>query len=140
MPKTDEVPVFYRDQDDVCDHPAHVWPRQKCREAKKVLGNFENHGRTFRLFVPQPRIYPVTAADLKSSNFLPEATTITNSEVLANVGIAGMPEDIAAPRHLVKRAKQKIRAYLHPDVRDKQAVTAYGCWRPTELIQVTATP
>lgn len=111
MPKTDQVPVFYRDQNEVCERPAFLWSRSECRERKNVAGKFFDHGKSFRLFSPRPKIYPVTAAELKASNIIPDATTITLSETLANVGIAGKPEDVAAPKHIVKRAQDKINAY-----------------------------
>ena len=121
MPKTDQVPVFFRDQDDVCESPAHIWTREDCRAKRNLAGKFENSGRTFRLFAARPQVFPVSASSLKSSNVIEVADTISFSEVLANVGIAGNVGD-PPDRRLVKRAQAKVR--LYPQIHDDQAVLA----------------
>lgn len=136
MPKSDEVSVFWRDQDLVCERPAFSWPRSECRAKKNIVGTFIDNGKSFRLFALRPKIYPVTAADLRTSNHLPEACTISLSETLANVGIAGLLPGEPAPRHIVKRAQAKIRVYDH--VHDDQAVLGHGRWYASENIQVVA--
>jgi len=137
MAKTDAVPVFYRDQDELRERPFTTWTREKCREVKKKLGNFISNGKKFRLFAMRPKIYPVTAADLKPSNFLPCAETITMSEVLANVGITPNSEHRNEPalRHMVRAAQAKVRAY--PSVHDTFAIVAHGRWYASERIQVS---
>ena len=123
MAKTDEVPVFYRDQDEVCERPAKIWLRSECREHNKVSGRFFNNGKAFRLFSPSPKIYAVSASSLRPQNVVPAASTISFSELQANVGIAGPKGDSSpAPRHLVRNAQAKIKAY--PFVHDTQAVLA----------------
>lgn len=141
MANTNAVPVFWRDQDDVLERPAHTWPRTECRQKKNTAGKFENHGKTFRLFAARPQLHPVTAADLATSNVIHESATITTSEMLANVGIAG-PDglDVPAPRHVVRRAQQKIRAYYDADVRDAKAPLPYGRRYASERTLVTAVP
>lgn len=136
MPTVAEVPVFWRDQDRVREKPHTTWTRIECRAKKNISGQFCDHGRSFMLFAPRPKIYPVSAADLLSSNILPDASTISNEELLANVGIAG-PSGMRepAPRHLVRRAQQKIRAY--PRVHDELAVVGHGRWYDSSVIQVT---
>lgn len=138
MPKTDSVPVFYRDQDDLREREALTWTREMCRAAKGIRGSFFDHGRKFRLAVARPRIYPVTAADLKTSNHLPAAETITFGEILANVGITSNCESPNTPalRHLVRAAQAKIRAY--PRVHDDLAVVACGRWYASERLVVSA--
>lgn len=133
-----DVPVFYRDDDESRVRAAYTWTRAQCREAKNIVGRCFDNGKKFRLFKPRPQIFPVTAAALKTSNHIPQASTISNDELFANVGIAGSAEDISAPRHLVKRAQQKIAAYMDRDMREKQAVTAYGRWYASENIRVEA--
>jgi len=134
--------VFYRDDNEVCARPLQHLTREECRTARDDgRGKFFDNGKKFRLFASRPALYPVTASSLKSSNVLPSPTTITNSELLANVGIAGTSEDVQAPRHLVKRAQQKIRAYMDKTIREAQATTAYGRWYDANRsIQVTALP
>lgn len=134
MAKTDAVPVFYRDQDELRERPFTTWTREKCREVKKKLGNFITNGKHFRLFAVRPKIYPVTAADLKDGNFLPVAETISMGELLANVGICGKWDE-PAPRHVIKAAQAKVRMY--PQVHDTQAVVAHGRWYASERIQVS---
>jgi hypothetical protein len=138
MSKVAEIPVFYRDDNEVCASPKQLMTREDCRNAKQDgRGKFFDNGKKFRLFASRPKLYPVTAASLRSSNVLPQACTITTSELLANVGIAGTPEDVAAPRHLVREAQEKIRAYMHKSMRETQAPTAYGRWpSPMGAIQI----
>lgn len=135
MAKTDEVPVFYRDQDASVPRPHTVWLRSKCREQRKLSGEFIDNGKAFRLYADTPRTFSVTASCFRDSNILDIADTISLSETLANVGIAGHADE-PAPRHTVKNAQRKIRAYPH--IRDRQAPLAYGRWYASEGIQVTA--
>lgn len=135
MPKSQLVRVFWHDQDANFDTPAFHWTREECRAKKNILGRFISSGCAFQLNARQPRLYPVTAADLHASNEVLFGSTISQAELLANVGIAGGPEE-PAPDHVVRRARTKIRLYQR--IRDRQAVLGVGRWYVSERIQVSA--
>lgn len=51
MQKSDKVPVFMTGMDTSWEKPAQIVTRGEARELKdQLLGKFENHGQTFRLF------------------------------------------------------------------------------------------
>ena len=110
-----EVPVFYRDQDEL-EAPCRVILRDEARKLKKDgLGYFISHGRQFRLYASEPKI----------EAFLPpsgttQPSTISLSELLANVGITADWE--VNPIGKIRRARAKIR--LYPHVGDEQAPLA----------------
>lgn len=111
-----------------------MWLREKCRAAKKLSGNFFAHGTKFRLFATAPKIYSVTAADLKTSNVIPVGKTLPEREMLANVGIAGNFGE-PAPRKYVRQIQDKFAVYEREH--DKLAVFAVGRWYASEAIQVS---
>ena len=98
--------------------------RIEARRLKQIsAGKFIDNGRNFRLNSTTPPL-PIALPP----GPLQSATTITISEVEANVGIA-------ARSALVKRAQHKIRAYPH--VFDDLAVLAHGSrMRPPVQIAV----
>jgi hypothetical protein len=111
-----EVPVFYRDQDESLEAPCRVISRDEARKLKKLgLGYFIAHGRQFRLHEIEPKI-----ETLLPPSGTTQASTISLSELLANVGIteAGELDHIGK----VRRARIKIR--LYPHVGDEQAPLA----------------
>lgn len=120
------VPVFYLDQDASWQPPCREVSRMEARRLKASgAGCFIEHGRAFRLKQPSP---PPPCGFLRG--LLETATTITMSEVEANVGIA-------PTLNLVLRAQHKIRAYPH--VFDQLAILARGSWiRPQVRIAVQA--
>lgn len=53
-----QVPVFYREQNDRVDRPLRIVARNEARQMKLAgRGAFENHGRTFRLFQSIPSFW-----------------------------------------------------------------------------------
>jgi hypothetical protein len=126
MPSLAVVAVYYLDQDSSFAPPCRTVSRIEARRLKQTgAGKFIDHGRNFRLHSTAPPL-PITLPP----GPLQSATTITISEVQANVGIA-------ARSALVKRAQHKIRAYPH--IFDGLAVLARGSWmRPAVQIAVAS--
>jgi hypothetical protein len=126
MPSLAVVSVFYLDQDSSFAPPCRIVSRIEARRLKQIAaGKFIDNGRNFRLNCTAPPL-PIVLPP----GPLQSATTITNSEVEANVGIA-------ARSALVKRAQHKIRAYPH--VFDDLAILARGSWmRPAVQIAVAS--
>ena len=124
MPNTDVVPCFYKEQNDSWERPAKLLPRAEVREMKlKLLGKFENHGRTFRLKQSAPPQGRQDQLELPDSSQAEAASTISLAECLANVGIT--PAEVKDHRGTVKRAQYKVRHYIH--IFDDAAVLAH--WR-----------
>jgi hypothetical protein len=102
------IPAFYFDQDqsgrEICflSHELAV-------ELKRLgRGKFICHGKKFRFEAKTPR----RAADFFfiPSESVESSASISLAEVLANVGITEDEAGTPAPRHIVQRARQKIRA------------------------------
>jgi len=116
MSAKSEVPVFYRDQDELSESPCRVDSREECRRLKKAgLGYFISHGRAFRLFGESPKI-----ATTPPPSGTTQASTITYDEVRANVGITEETERY--PTRAIRRAQAKIRVY--PFIGDVRAPLA----------------
>jgi hypothetical protein len=129
MPKTDEVPCFYREQDDTWEKPAQTLLRTDVRTLKDAgLGKFENHGRTFRLFAFSPSYMNEISlqADRNLSHSAPgeSDSSISLAEMQANLGIVS--DGLRHPRAFVRRAQEKIKAWPH--IFDEQALLARGFW------------
>lgn len=132
MAKTDEVPVYYRDQDTFtlqCD----TWLRSKCREQKGITGRFIDNGAKFRLFADRPRVY-IGADELLASNSFDTNGTISLSEVLANVGMSLQNRPIPS-RARIRDVQAKIR--LYPEITDERSPLAQGRWYASETIAVS---
>ena len=114
------VPVFYLDQDSSWQQPHELVSRDRARRLKSTgVGVFIEHGRAFRLHQPSP---------LPSISLTPgqieTATTLTVSEIQANVGITPGDPGVPPNRELVRRAQFKVR--LYPRIFDNLAVLAHG--------------
>jgi hypothetical protein len=117
MSAKSEVPVFFRDQDELSEPPCRVDSRDECRRMKKAgLGYFICHGRAFRLFGECPKIVATSPPPSGTT----QASTITYDEVRANVGITDETERY--PSRAIRRAQAKIRVY--PFIGDVQAPLA----------------
>jgi hypothetical protein len=101
------VPAFWFDQDDATE-PCCILTREQAHLMKAAkLGKFENHGRTFRLAqsAPEPVQFRFTPSESVDS-----AASISLAEMKANAGITKDEDGTPAPRHIVQRARQKVRA------------------------------
>jgi hypothetical protein len=125
---TDMVAVFYFDQADT-EKPCRLATRLEARQMRDVehAGKFENNGRTFRLSInsPAPELRPFVCSATPDSY-----KTISLAEMKANVGETDNCDGEAAPRHLVQRAQEKIRAIGRRDAGtfDPKSPLAFGSW------------
>jgi hypothetical protein len=118
-----EVPTFYCQQDEHTP-PCCVLTRGQARQMKEAgLGKFENHGRTFRLEGSAPAR---EASRFSVSESADSCESISFAEMLANVGITNDEPGTAAPRGVVRRARQKIRAIHDREGFDKKSPLAFG--------------
>lgn len=116
MPKSDLVPAFYLNQDEMVEKPCRIMTREEARAAKKAdEGWFISNGKYFRL---RNRV-PLEQQKEQTVNGINSCAGISRSEMQANVGIA-------KSRGAIIRAQEKVKAY--PLVYDKLAVTARGRW------------
>jgi hypothetical protein len=121
------VPLFYIDQNQSLPTPYSVTRAQADAMKAAGRGRYINRCKAFQLceLAPlSPRFTPsLTAAS---------AASISLAEMEANVGIAGdlidWREEAPAPRHLVQRAQQKVKAIgrREKDTFDDKATLAFG--------------
>jgi len=121
------VPLFYIDQNQSLPTPYSVTQAQADAMKSAGRGRYINRCKAFQLceLAPvSPRFTPSLTAD--------SAASISLAEMEANVGIAGdlkdWREEAPAPRHLVQRAQQKVRAIgrREKDTFDDKATLAFG--------------
>ena len=117
MLKTDFVPAYYLNQDEVCEKPYRLLTRDEARHAKKEnQGWFICHGTKFRFHLRTPVIV------IKQDRQRPTVNSccgISKNEMLANAEVSD--SDLA-----IIKAQQKVKAYPH--TYDKQAILARGYW------------
>jgi hypothetical protein len=122
-----EVPTFWFGQSDA-ETPCCVLTREQARLMKAAqLGKFENHGRTFRLVAATPTAESGSRFTISQS--VESSESISLSEMLANVGITARTSDDLdqpAPRHIVQRAQEKVRAIRDGEGFDESAPLAFG--------------
>lgn len=132
LPPGELLPVFYLDQDDKQESPCRMETKAALRDMKRAGdGRFFNHGKAFRLAVRSPmRRAPLLRFGPSRSKDSP--ASISFAEMQANVGIAGevrdWQENAPAPRHLVRRAQEKIAAIGADVTYDPTAPLAFGRW------------
>jgi hypothetical protein len=121
------VPLFYIDQNQSMPTPYSVTQAQADAMKAAGRGRYINRCKAFQLceLAPvSPRFTPSLTAD--------SAASISLAEMEANVGIAGdlkdWREEAPAPRHLVQRAQQKVKAIGRhdKDTFDDKATLAFG--------------
>jgi len=118
-----DVPTFYFQQDEHTA-PCCVLTRDQARLMKAAgLGKFENHGRTFRLAGSAPARETSRFIVSESAD---SCESISVAEMLANVGITDDEAGQPAPRGVVRRARQKIRAIHDREGFDSAAPLAFG--------------
>jgi hypothetical protein len=102
------IPAFYFDQDQG-GQPTCFLTHDLAVELKRLgRGKFICHGKKFRFEAKAPR----RAADFFfiPSESVDSSASISLAEIKANVGITEDEAGTPVPRHIVQRARQKIRA------------------------------
>lgn len=126
-PAVTGVPLFYIDQNQSLPTPYSVTQAQADAMKAAGRGRYINRCKAFQLceLAPvSPRFTPSQTPD--------SAASISLAEMEANVGIAGdlkdWREEAPAPRHLVQRAQQKVKAIgrREKDTFDDKATLAFG--------------
>lgn len=118
-----QVRVFYHEQDTNSEEPCLLVTRELARDMKIALeGEFINRGKDFRLFSTSPAPAPRYVCSESTDS----AASISPAEMLANVGITEDEAGTPAPRHIVRRAKEKIRAIRDREGFDRRAPLAFG--------------
>jgi hypothetical protein len=124
---SEELPVFYNEQD-LNGTPCSMATRYELQKLKaRGEGKFVSHGKAFRLNRRGPAPPPARF----SPSLSPDSTaSISVAEVRANVGEPDVTPGAEIPRHIVKRAQQKIRAIglRLEGTYDPRAVLAFGSW------------
>jgi hypothetical protein len=102
------IPAFYFDQDQG-GRPTCFLTHGLAVELKRLdRGRFICHGKKFRFEAQAPR--RATDFFFVPSESVESSASISPAELLANVGITEDEAGTPAPRHIVQRARQKIRA------------------------------
>jgi len=117
------VEVFYHEQNAEAVQPVCLISREQAQEWKlSQVGQFFSNGKRFRLYSnspdPAPRFHPSQSVDSFAS--------LSFEEMKANVGITDDEAGQPAPRGIVKRAQQKVRAIHDREGFDHAAPLAFG--------------
>lgn len=121
------VPLFYIDQNQSLPTPYSVTQAQADAMKAAGRGRYIHRSKAFQLCELAPLAPRFTPSLAPAS-----AASISLAEMEANVGIAGdlkdWREQAPAPRHLVQRAQQKVKAIGRhdKDTFDDRATLAFG--------------
>lgn len=124
-PGTSELPVFYNEQDR-SGQPCGSLSRGECWDLKRSReGNFVDRGTAFQLTRRGPAPAPLRYTPSLSSQ---SDASISLTEMRANVGEPSDTPGAEIPRHVVKRAQQKIGVIgrREPYTFDSKAPLAFG--------------
>jgi hypothetical protein len=118
------LPLFYLDQNQSETTPYSVTCDQADKMKDAGRGRYINHGKAFQLWesAPAPRHRYVCSESPDS------AASISVTEMQANAGVPADTPGSHLPRHLIKRAQQKVHAIGHrlTGTFDTKATLAFG--------------